>query len=94
LPQLKIFSPSQAKMEHSTRPGTSDSAMQDNHPELYGKGAELNSDLCASEDHDHGTASSATGEKQAGVERMEAVSKSWTKASLIIAYVTSGFPSH
>lgn len=27
-------------------------------------------------------------EKQAGVKRIEAVSKSWTKSSLIIAYVT------
>lgn len=28
--------------------------------------------------------------KQAGVKRIEAVSKSWTKTSLIIAYVTYG----
>jgi hypothetical protein len=37
---------------------------------------------------DRSDAASDDTETQAGVKRIEAVSKSWTKASLIIAYVT------
>jgi len=32
--------------------------------------------------------SNGTGEAQAGVRRIEAVSRTWTTASLIVAYVT------
>lgn len=51
-------------------------------PNTFGKDAEHERDASSNSDL------SETGEKQAGVKRIEAVSKSWTKTSLIIAYVT------
>jgi SP family sugar:H+ symporter-like MFS transporter len=54
-------------------------------PTGFGKDADRERDVYSSDEHD---AASETGEKQAGVKRIEAVSKSWTKSSLIIAYVT------
>jgi hypothetical protein len=74
-------------MEHSTQPHPNDNTMQNNHPELYGKGVQINGDML-SEDQDHDIDANATDEKQAGVQRIEAVSKSWTKGSLYLAYAT------
>lgn len=53
-------------------------------PNTFGKDAEPDRELSSSDDV------SETSEKQAGVKRIEAVSKSWTKTSLIIAYATCG----
>lgn len=50
----------------------------------FGKDAEYNRDL-SSDGYD---SASVNPEAQAGVKRIEAVSKAWTKTSLIIAYVT------
>jgi SP family sugar:H+ symporter-like MFS transporter len=57
----------------------------DGAPTAFGKDAGPDRDTYSSDDHD---AASETSEKQAGVKRIEAVSKSWTKMSLVIAYVT------
>jgi hypothetical protein len=54
-------------------------------PDAFGKDGEVARDAYSSDGHD--TASEYS-DKQAGVRRIEAVSKSWTKMSLIIAYVT------
>jgi SP family sugar:H+ symporter-like MFS transporter len=54
-------------------------------PNSFGKDAEQERDVYSSDGHD---TASETSEKQAGVKRIEAVSKSWTKMSLVIAYVT------
>ena len=61
--------------------------MQNKLPEQYGMRLEINGDML-SEEPDHGTNASATGEKQVGVQRIEAISKSWTKTSLYLAYGT------
>lgn len=58
-------------------------------PETFGKEGEVPRERDESDGND--TASEFS-EKQAGVKRIEAVSKSWTKTSLIIAYVTYAFP--
>jgi SP family sugar:H+ symporter-like MFS transporter len=54
-------------------------------PNTFGKDAEPDRDTYSSDGHE---TASETSEKQAGVKRIEAVSKSWTTTSLVIAYVT------
>lgn len=51
----------------------------------FGKDASGDRDLSSNNEYE---TASETSEAQAGVRRIEAVSKAWTKASLIIAYVT------
>jgi hypothetical protein len=53
-------------------------------PDALGKDADLNRDVYPSSVDD---SASELSEKQAGVKRIEGVSKAWTKTSLIIAYV-------
>jgi hypothetical protein len=52
-------------------------------PESFGKEGEHQRDGMHEDD-----GASVLSEKQAGVKRIEAVSKSWTRTSLIVAYVT------
>ena len=52
--------------------------------DTFGKEAEYDRDLPS----DGNDSASINSEAQAGVKRIEAVSKAWTKTSLIIAYVT------
>ena len=71
-------------MRNSMRPD--DGVVHNGHngtTDTYDKDATLEHEPYLSDD----TASDFS-EKQAGVKRIEAVSKAWTKASLIIAYVT------
>jgi hypothetical protein len=58
-------------------------------PDSFGKDADLNRDVYPSSVDD---SASELSEKQAGVKRIEGVSKAWTKTSLIIAYVAYGVP--
>lgn len=51
----------------------------------FNKDAELHRDAYSSDEHD---ATSENGVKQAGVKRIEAISKSWTTISLVAAYVS------
>jgi SP family sugar:H+ symporter-like MFS transporter len=68
-------------MKHTLRPadglGNNGST-----PDSIAKHPELNRNAYSSD------SASEISEKQAGVKRIEAVSKTWTKSSLIIAYVT------
>lgn len=54
-------------------------------PDSIAKNPELHRNAYSSDDHDMASENS---EKQPGVKRIEAVSKTWTKSSLIIAYAT------
>jgi SP family sugar:H+ symporter-like MFS transporter len=66
-------------MRDSLRPDNGDP----NHngtTDAFGKDAELHRDT-------YSDTASESSDKQAGVKRIEAISKSWTKTSLIIAYV-------
>ncbi|OAK95394.1 siderophore iron transporter mirC, partial [Phaeosphaeriaceae sp. SRC1lsM3a] len=72
----------------STRTATGEAvapAGERHSPETFGKEGEVPRERDESDGND--TASEFS-DKQAGVKRIEAVSKSWTKTSLIIAYVT------
>jgi SP family sugar:H+ symporter-like MFS transporter len=69
------------------RPGNGE-APNNGATNTFGKDAEISRDTYSSDGHD---TTSETSEKQAGVKRIEAVSKNWTKTSLIIAYVTYAF---
>lgn len=53
--------------------------------DTFNKDAELHRDAYSSDEHD---ATSENGVKQAGVKRIEAISKSWTTISLVAAYVS------
>ena len=64
----------------------------DTTPESFGKDREASRDNHANDAY-VSDAASETSEKQAGVKRIEAVSKSWTWTSLIIAYVTCVYTS-
>jgi SP family sugar:H+ symporter-like MFS transporter len=70
-------------MKHSMRPA--DEMANNSTPDSISKGPELHRDVYPSDDND---AASEISEKQAGVKRIEAMSKTWTKSSLIIAYAT------
>lgn len=70
-------------MKDSLRP--EDGPVHNGTPDAFGKDAELHRDTYLSDEND---TASETSEKQAGVKRIEAISKSWTTTSLIIAYVT------
>lgn len=58
-------------------------------PDTFGKDTAIDRDAYSSDAND--TASEMS-EKQAGVKRIEAISKSWTKVSLFVAYVTYAMP--
>lgn len=70
-------------MKHTMRPA--DEMANNSTPDSIAKNPELQRDAYSSDDHDTASESS---EKQAGVKRIEAVSKTWTKSSLIIGYAT------
>jgi len=72
-------------MRHSLRQDNGDPG-HNRTTDTFGKDADVPRDTYSS-DNGYDTASEIS-EKQAGVKRIEAVSKSWTKTSLIIAYVT------
>jgi len=57
-------------------------------------GHEKDADFDRFDSPDQSDSASDDTETQAGVKRIEAVSRSWTKASLIIAYVTYVNLSH
>lgn len=67
----------------STNPYKAETPADRTTPESISKDAQL-----LASDGQLSCSSSETGEKQAGVKRIEAISKSWTTASLVIAYVT------
>ncbi|KAI4918870.1 hypothetical protein J4E85_009658 [Alternaria conjuncta] len=73
-------------MRHSLRPGEATSPTDVVHNETdrgnFGKDIDYNRERSPSDD------TSSEHSAQAGVKRIEAVSKAWTKTSLIIAYVT------
>lgn len=70
-------------MEHNMRLDN-DGPIHNGTTNTFGKEADLPRDEYSS---DENGSSSTLEEKQAGVKRIEAVSKSWTKTSLIVAYV-------
>jgi hypothetical protein len=70
-------------MKDSTRPNMSSDATYAGTPDDLGKEADSGRDNYSPEIDD---TSSVVSEKQAGVKRIEAVSKSWTLVSLIVAY--------
>ncbi|KAF2818673.1 MFS general substrate transporter [Ophiobolus disseminans] len=69
-------------MRNSSRPDNGN-PIQDGTLDTFGKDTEHDRDT-SSDGHD---TASQTSDKQAGVKRIEAISKSWTTTSLIIAYV-------
>jgi SP family sugar:H+ symporter-like MFS transporter len=73
-------------MRHSLRPGEATSQNDVVHNETdrghFGKDVDYNRERVLSDD------TSSEHSAQAGVKRIEAVSKAWTKTSLIVAYVT------
>ena len=73
-------------MRHSLRLGEATSPTDVVHNETdrgnFGKDVEYNREQSPSDD------TSSEHSAQAGVKRIEAVSKAWTKTSLIVAYVT------
>jgi SP family sugar:H+ symporter-like MFS transporter len=73
-------------MRLSMRRDNGEVAHDNTTPESFGKDRDTPRDTDVSSDVLD--SASETSEKQAGVKRIEAVSKSWTKTSLIIAYVT------
>jgi SP family sugar:H+ symporter-like MFS transporter len=73
-------------MKFSMRRDNGDVAPNNGTPESFSKDQDVPRDAYASSVALD--SASETSEKQAGVKRIEAVSKSWTKSSLIIAYVT------
>ena len=78
-------------MRFSTRPDRGEAATtagDRTEPEIFGKEGEGPRDRDSSDVND---ADSEFDSKQAGVKRIEGVSKSWTKTSLIIAYVSYAF---
>jgi SP family sugar:H+ symporter-like MFS transporter len=66
-------------MRESLRPDNGDPNLSGT-TAAFGKDTELHRDT-------YSDTASETSEKQAGVKRIEAISKSWTKISLIVAYV-------
>jgi SP family sugar:H+ symporter-like MFS transporter len=74
-------------MRHSVRP---DEGVLHNETDRgnFGKDVDYNPDRSLSDDasNDHSA--------QAGVKRIEAVSKAWTKTSIIVAYVTYVQPTY
>jgi SP family sugar:H+ symporter-like MFS transporter len=70
-------------MKHTMRPA--DEMANSSTPDSIAKNPELHRDVYPSDDNDTASESS---EKQAGVKRIEAMSKTWTKSSLIVAYAT------
>lgn len=69
-------------MKESLRPGTD--SPETLHTGTFSKGAEVQRGTDVSSDD----ASSEYSLKQAGVKRIEAISKSWTTLSLVMAYVS------
>lgn len=68
-------------MMNTSRPGHEPGKFGDS-PDSIAKNPELYRDAYSND------AISESSEKQAGVKRIEAVSKTWTRSSLVIAYVT------
>jgi SP family sugar:H+ symporter-like MFS transporter len=73
-------------MRLSMRRDNGEAAHDNGTAETFGKDRDTPRDTDMSSDALD--SASEISEKQAGVKRIEAVSKSWTKSSLIIAYVT------
>jgi hypothetical protein len=68
-------------MMNTMRPGN-ELGQHDGTPDSVAKDPEFYRDAHSDE------AISENSEKQAGVKRIEAVSKTWTRSSLVVAYVT------
>jgi hypothetical protein len=69
-------------MKDSLGPSTGD-ANHSGTTDNFSKDAELHRDAYSSDD-----TPSENSDKQAGVKRIEAISKSWTTVSLVVAYVS------
>jgi hypothetical protein len=72
-------------MRHTLRPDRAEK--HNTTPESFSKDAAVVPDTYAN-DAPLSDSGSETGEKQAGVKRIEAISKSWTTVSLVVAYVS------
>jgi hypothetical protein len=77
--------PVEDKMKDSLGPNIGD-ANHSGTTDNFSKDAELQRDAYSSDD-----TTSDNSEKQAGVKRIEAISKSWTTVSLVVAYVSYVF---